>query len=127
MNIEQKKKLVQILYPNEKIRDFMINDLYQELKSIVVFEKCYSEKHIEANERNKSLENLKKEIIEFFKNNENYANAIQSLFLKSYDKMLDEIIVGCWFYYSQLNSNEIDIFKDKKSITYTKVSIIDIL
>ena len=41
----------------------MINDLYQELKLFIDFEKCYSEKYLEANERKKSLENLKNEIM----------------------------------------------------------------
>ena len=127
MDIEQKKKLVQILYPNEKIRDFMINDLYQELKLFIDFEKCYSEKYLEANERKKSLENLKDEIMVFLKNNGNYANAIQSLFLRSYNDIINEIVMGYCFYITQLNLKEIDIFKDKKSICYSEVSIIDIL
>lgn len=127
MNIEEKQKLLQLLYPNDEIRDFLINDLYQELINIIPKSLCISSKNLVNSTREKNLQKVKMYINDFFKDNESYIQTINDLFSVKYNEMIEDVIIGFCFYLSQTKNNDIHIFKDKRSICFSEVSIIDIL
>lgn len=127
---KRKCKLLNYLFPNEKVRSFLCNDLYIELTQIIPYNLCLSSKNLNNIIRQENKEKVKSIIKKFIKENINYEKEIKKIY-KDYDneRILDEIIIGYVFYLANTIRKffTIDIFYDKKSICYSPISIIDII
>ena len=121
----KEEKFLQLLYRTDEIRKIMINDVYQELLEIIPIKLCFSSKNIVKETREMNLKTALNSISNFIDNNVDYKNVIQEI----YEDNLEYVLYGYMFYLS--NTNEkclgIDIFKDKKSILYSEISLLDIL
>ena len=129
MNFERKQKLLKYLYPTEKIRSFMCNDLYVELHAVMP-KVCILSKNVNFQIRKKNLESVYNTVKVFFKNNHNYKRQIEGLFCdKNYEEVLNDIVIGYVFFVANTSNiySKIDIFKDKKSICYCPISVIDLI
>ena len=130
MNNERKEKLLKYLFPTEEIRKFVCNDLFMELSEIIKTTDCISSKNIKNSVRQENKEKVEKQIKEFIKQNPNYEKMLLELYhQKDISQIYDDILIGYTFYLASTYGRigEIDIFKDKKSICYAPISIIDIL
>lgn len=126
----RKQKLLNYLYPREEIARFMICDFYVELALLLDKKICFSANNIKKEERQKNLKLAREIVYSFLQNNENYLKRAQDYFpTKDINSLITDILYG----YLLLVSSNInrgtgaDIFLDKRSICYSKTSIIDIL
>ena len=124
-------EFLKYLYPTDEIRDFMCNDLYQELCEIIPKTKCFGSENVVASVREENLKFVKTSIVEFISNNQNYENELSKLYKdKKLEDVLDDIIVGFVFYVVNTNDRNKgeNIFTNKKSICYSfGPNILDIL
>ena len=129
MEKERKLKLLKYLYPSEQIRQFLCDDLYLEFMDIIPKNLCISSNNKTNIMRKENFNKVVYIITIFFKNNPKYQQKILELFNKSFDYLTYDIIAGYVFNLSNTIPRYIgiDIFRDKKSICYTPVSVIDLL
>lgn len=121
----KEEKFLQLLYRNEEARRIMINDVYQELLEIVPATLCFNSKNVVNETREKNLKNALISISNFLNENAEYKKIIKEL----YDENIEYILYGYMFYLAHTNKeySGIDIFKNKQSILYSMISILDIL
>ncbi len=130
MNINRKQKLVEYLYPTEEVMNFMCNDLYQELLQNVSQASCISSKNLVKSVRDKNLQHVKNQILAFVQNNGEYANILFDYYKSTnLNKIIDDILIGLVFYVANTTERfcRLDIFNDKKSICYNKMSILNFI
>ena len=130
MDIERKKKLLNYLFPTEEAREFVCNNFFDELSLIIkpTFCICYNNITVGVKKRNKEI--VKDKIKNFLSGNNFYLNKLSNLYSeKSIDKLTDDMLIGYVFYISVSSTryNSFDIFKDRRSICYEPISIIDML
>ena len=119
------------LYPTDEIRNFMCNDLYQELSNEIPYTKCFSSENIVNKNREDNLSFVKDKILGLVNNNQNYKQELSHLYKgKAMEDLLEDILIGYVFYI--VNTNEKnrgeDIFKNKKSVCYSSgPTILDLL
>lgn len=121
----KEEKLLQFLYRNEEIRKRLINDVYQELLEVVPPSLCFNSKNVVNATRDKNLGKALSSISNFLENNADYNKVIKEI----YDDDFQFVLCGYMFYLSHTNEKYIgiDIFKNKKSILYSEISLLDIL
>ncbi len=130
MEDKRKEKLLRYLFPTEEVRKFVCNDLFMELSEIIKTTDCISSKNIKKEVRQQNKEKVEKQIKDFIKQNPDYEKMLTELYhQKDINQIYDDILVGYTFFLANTYGRigEIDIFKDKKSICYAPISIIDIL
>lgn len=121
MTTEQKTALVDYLYINKKTQAFLCNDLFQEFKNIISDSLCISELNLDYETRKNNYSCVKMLIQLFFKNNPNYRKITKKLFDNfTENKLVEHLIIGYVFFLAIIDNKDIDIFKDEKSICYTK-------
>ncbi len=123
-------RFLRYLYSTDEIRDFMINDFYQELGENIAKTKCFSSENVVNATRENNYNYVKKSIIEFLNTNPTYQKELQKLLKRPANDMVEEFIIGYVFYVVNTDKNNacVDIFKNKKSICYTSSpTILDIL
>lgn len=121
MTQEQKITLVDYLYLNKETQSFLCNDLFQELKHTIPETLCISEKNINDEIRINNYSCVKMLILIFFQKNPDYKDITKKLFANFTEKkLIEHLILGYVFFLTIIDKNNIDIFKDKKSICYTK-------
>lgn len=121
----KEEKLLQFLYRNEEIRKRLINDVYQELLEVVPPSLCFNSKNVVNATRDENLRKALSSISNFLENNADYNKVIKEI----YDEDFQFVLCGYMFYLSHTNEKYIgiDIFKNKKSILYSEISLLDIL
>ena len=121
----KEEKLLQFLYRNEEIRKRLINDVYQELLEVVPPSLCFNSKNVVNATRDENLRKALSSISNFLENNADYNKVIEEI----YDEDFQFVLCGYMFYLSHTNEKYIgiDIFKNKKSILYSEISLLDIL
>lgn len=124
MELKEKEELIKYLYPAPKSREFLINDLYQELA--LPIEKIYSNDNLDVTKRKENYLICYKIIENYLKNNKNYQILVENIYKMPIKDIIEDILIGYCFYISQ-TTFDYDIFKDKKSVLYAKISIINIL
>ncbi len=124
MELKEKEELIKYLYPTVKSREFLINDLYQEL--VLPIEKIYSNDNLDVTKRKENYLICYKIIENYLKNNKNYQILVENIYKMPIKDIIEDILIGYCFYISQ-TTFDYDIFKDKKSVLYAKISIINIL
>lgn len=129
MTKEEKQKLMNYLYPTDDVLNFMCNDFYQELLAVIPASVCISTKNIVAKTRESNLRLVKNKILEFLDNNKNYSTELKNIYKeRALKNKINEFVVGFVFYISCVNEKyDIDIFKSKKSICYSEISLVDVL
>ncbi|MGN1201329.1 MAG: hypothetical protein ACI4R8_03645 [Candidatus Caccovivens sp.] len=130
MNKSQKLKLMDYLYPNEEARSFICNDLYQELLKYIPSSLLISTDNIPKEKRLINIAKVKQTIITFLIK-KNYERVLLKKIglLAINNDVIEELITGLTFFVSNTEERckDVDIFKDKKSICYQEISIIDVL
>ena len=130
MTNEKKTKLIKYLYPTDKIRHFMCNDFYQELLNYISVNILICTQNKTNKIREENVKFARDKILWFLQNNNSYVDELKILFRddKIFDRV-DDFVIGLTFFVSCINNkfNEIDIFKNKESICFCEVSIIDLL
>lgn len=124
-------EFIKYLYPTDEIRNFMCNDLYQELNEIIPKTKCFCSDNIVSKTREENYMFIKTHIVNFILTNDNYKKELNKLYKdREFDDLINDIIIGYVFFTvntDDKNKGE-DIFKNKKSICYSVApSILDIL
>lgn len=124
-------EFIKYLYPTDEIRNFMCNDLYQELNEIIPKTKCFCSDNIVSKTREENYMFVKTHIVNFILTNDNYKKELNKLYKdREFDDLINDIIIGYVFFTvntDDKNRGE-DIFKNKKSICYSVApSILDIL
>jgi len=121
----KEEKLLQFLYRNDEIRKRLINDVYQELLEVVPPSLCFNSKNVVNATRDENLRKALSSISNFLENNADYNEVVKEI----YDDDFQFVLCGYMFYLSHTNEKYIgiDIFKNKKSILYSEISLLDIL
>ena len=129
MEIERKQKLLNYLMPNKEKRNFLCNDLFMELKELIPDSIIISMKNNSLKERKKNYQTVETIILNFINNNINYKKQIKDLFNLNETDILTDLVIGYVFFVINTNAKfyHIDIFKDKRSICYSPISIIDFI
>ena len=128
--INNKEKLVKYLYPTKQIMGLMCNDIYQELLEIIPLEHCISNNNLNSNVRAKNLEFLNGAIKGFLLNNIDYQKVLFEYYRhNNLDWITRDILIGFILYISTLSEDfkNIDILKDKQSILYGEIFILDLI
>ena len=127
---ERKVKLLNYLYPNESVRSFCCNDLYQELIEILPTKICISTNNLKPSIRKQNLHVAKGIVYNFLSGNQSYKDKVIELYAENdITKIVECVLLGYVFflYCSHAKYARADIFRDKKSIFYSPISILDIL
>ena len=103
-------------FPNEGILNFMVNDLFLELKEMISIDLIYSEENKKDSVRTQNRNKVEDIIVKFFNENPVYISEFKKLYQRDFIKVIDNIIES--FTFSVL-LDEKKTYKDKKSITYT--------
>lgn len=119
---EKMLKFIKFLYPTDEIRNFMCNDLYQELNEIIPKTRCFCSDNIVSKSREANFLFVKTNVANFVLNNPNYKQELAKLYKgRDFDDLINDIIIGYVFFVvstDDKNKGE-DIFKNKKSICYS--------
>ena len=130
MEIERKQKLINYLYPNEKIRGFFCDELYIELQNFIPNQICITSKNTSFSSRNENLNKIYSIVNNFVEKNSYYKNKILYFYKdEQFNNIIKKIVIGYVFYLSNAIPRyvSIDIFRDRRSICYSPISIIDII
>ncbi len=124
-------KFLKYLYPTDEIRDFMCNDLYQELNEVIPNIKCFCSDNVVKSVRKENRKFVKTNIVNFIEDNPVYKQEIEKLYKsKVISNIIDDIFTGYVLYVvntSEKNKGE-NIFTNKKSICYSEgPNLLDIL
>lgn len=103
-------------FPNEGILNFMVNDLFLELKEMISIDLIYSEENKKDSIRTQNRNKVEDIIVEFFNENPVYISEFKKLYQRDFIEVIDNIIES--FTFSVL-LDEKKTYKDKKSIAYT--------
>jgi len=121
----KEEKFLQLLYRTDEIRERMINDVYQELLEVIPATLCFGSKNVVNATREENLNIALNSIANFMDKNSDYKKLIKNI----YGENIEFVLYGYLFYLAHTNEKYfgIDIFKDKRSILYNEISILDIL
>ena len=129
MNTERKNKLIEYLYPSTSAIDFMFGDLYVELSTILSKKLCFSKDNLNKAVRDKNLELAVYIVNKFLVDNPLYKKRLFEFYPhKDYSVLVGDVIVGYILYITpHINKRTgADVFLDKRSICFSKVSILDL-
>lgn len=103
-------------FPSKEVLDFMLNDLFEELKKLVSIDLIYSEDNKQDSIRTKNRNNVEDIIVQFFNENPVYIQEFKKLYQRDFIEVIDNIIESFTF---SILLDEKKTYKDKKSISYT--------
>jgi len=129
MNETRKRKLLNYLYPREEIAEFMISDFYVELTIVLDKKICFSSSNIKNSERAKNLSIAREIVSNFLESNIEYKLKLEEFFPKTDKKVLIDNIICGYVMIISLHINKgsgADVFLDKRSVCYSKISILDL-
>ena len=129
MDTARKKKLITYLYPNKHILEFMYNDFYVELYKILPRKICFSNDNLKNENRNNNYKKAINILKNFFNENIVYYNKLKELYpYKHLDYIIKDVLAGyILFLTPNINKNTgADVYSDRRSICYSKISILDI-
>ncbi len=106
----------------------MCNDLFQELQKKIPNRICISDANTYESVRKRNFSEVKRTIKRFVAANSVYSKAIKEIYQSKIDNnILEEIVISYIFFLANTEHKNIDIFKDKKSICYSEISLLDLL
>lgn len=130
MNTYRKEKLINYLFPTVEIAEFLFGDLYVELSKILPKKICFSSSNIKKSCREENLKLATETINSFINDNLGYASRLFELFGEvERSALVKDILIGYIFYCTDnINRNTgADVFMDKRSVCYSKYSILDLI
>ena len=131
MDYKRQEKLVDYLFRTPEIRSFLCNDLYQELLKICKTSDFINSSYISEKNRVNGYKKVSSSIMTFLKQQQIYAKMLLQIYNqeKITVDIIDDLIVGITLYIisTQENYSQMDVFTDKKSICYRRISILDVL
>ena len=130
METKDKQKLVEYLYPTDQLMNFMCNDLYQELLCLMPKSLYLSTKNLSGKIRKQNFQKVKQEIVKFILTNLNYKTELFKHYKHTMiSPILYDVIVGLTFYIASTSDKyqDVDIFKDKKSVCCGVCSILNFI
>lgn len=125
-----KEKMVRYLYPTKKIMTLMCNDVYQELLEIIPMGYCISKDNLNSSTRIKNLKFVSGAIKGFIIGNREYAKILFEYYRhNNIDTIVYDILIGFVLYISTISDEfkNIDILRDKQSIIYGEIFILDLV
>ena len=129
MQKERKEKLIKYLFPNEKSRKLLCEDVYFELEKVLPKNICLSYKNNNSEKRKENLAFARDKIKQFLNQNPIYLKEIENIY-KGFEteSLVDTLLFGyVFFLIFSSNEGELDVFLCKNSVCYSPISIIDIL
>ena len=129
MNTNRKEKLINYLFPTVEVAEFLFGDLYVELSKVLPKKICFSSENIKKTCRDENLKRAKEIVNEFINGNLRYERRLIELIGKvERDILIKDLLAGYIFYCTDnVNRNTgADVFEDRRSICYSKFSILDI-
>lgn len=130
MENERKQRLIKYIFCTEEIRSFLCDDFFMEIMEILPKNLCISAKNCSLQCRKNNYAKVKSIISDFVFNNKNYQREIFKLFkVENLEQIINNLILGYVFFWSNTYYKYfgVDIFRDKRSICYSPVSIIDVI
>ena len=136
MDKESKQKLLKYFFPTEEIRKVMCNDLFVELDELFLNKICIFEENKSRRKRKEHYKLTFEIILDFFIHNRDYSKKVTLIYgdqtaslNENVENIINSVIMRYVFYLTGTNSKwqNIDIFKDKRSICYSHISLADIL
>ena len=130
MNEIRKRKLLEYLYPREEIAEFMFFDFYAELSLVLDKKICFSANNLKNDIRRKNLILAKEIVAKFLKENSCYSKKLGEYISTDNENIIINNVLYGYLLIISSNINRgagADIFLDKRSICYSKTSIIDVL
>lgn len=103
-------------FPNKEILDFMVNDLFVELKDLISIDMIYSEENKKDTVRTRNRNKVEDIIVKFFNDNPDYINEFKKLYQRDFIEVIDNLIES--FTFSILLDDK-RTYRDRKSIAYT--------
>lgn len=114
-----------------KFEGFYVMNLYKEFDLIIPKNLCISIKNTTKKIREENYQKVFSLIQKFFNQNKDYKNCLLKLYTKNeFDKnFYEDILIGYVFFIacSMPNEERFDIFKNKTSICFAPISIVDML
>ena len=128
MNTTRKKNLINYLYPNKHVAEFMYNDFYFELYNFLPRKICFSNDNLKNENRNRNYTKAILIIKNFLNTNIMYLNKLKELYpYKNFNYIIKDVLAGyILFLTPHINKNTgADVYTDKRSVCYSKASILD--
>ena len=119
MTNEEKQKMLLSLFPNEDVRKFMCNDLFQEIKKIVPISLIISQTNKDVKQRELNYITARDSIKKFILNDKIYNDYIFKIYeLRDFESLVDNVFEGYVFYLTCVSPRhtKIDMFKDSRSV-----------
>ena len=129
MDLSRKKKLINYLFYNQAVAEFMYNDFYVELYKVLPKNICFSKDNMNRETRAKNYNNAIIIINNFLSNNSIYKLKLSEIYsYKNIDIIVKDVLVGFVLYLTpHINKNTgADVFLDARSVCYSKISILDV-
>lgn len=127
----QAEKIMAMVFPTEMARRFLCDDFYQELLKVIPPQKCICQFNIIKRVRLNNLALVKKTIVEFLANNNDYVYALKDIyFCDNLDNIIiNRLILGFVYFISKTNKEfkDINITTDRYSICYYDVDMLNLL
>lgn len=130
MNTKEKELLIKYLFPTEEIRKFLINDIYQEFNEFLPKENLFNERNMKTEQRLNNYNQYCSLIKDYLNNHSDYLKEVYGVYHNiNIESLIDDLLMGYVFYLSEIDDKlqKFDIFKDKKSICFTEISILDVM
>lgn len=128
MTKKEKDKIREYLYPTFEEEDFLVNVIYQDLKEIIPQNICICSKNLTSKIRKSHYNEVYDYIYDYLHQHQKYCDYLMSEYPLDMDEdLIDDLIINFVFCLSQENAiyKDIHIFKNRKSICFTDVSILD--
>lgn len=130
MTDKQKQSLIKFLFPTKEKRTFLINNVYADLSEVLPSYKLFDRKYFSDEIREREYQNAIFIVQKFLQENRRYLKEMTTMRIKTdFLAVCDELLYGYAFFLSQTNDiyKDIDIFQDKRALTYRNIFILDII
>lgn len=124
------KKLKDYLYPTEEIEHFLIKEINPKLKQMLQNVSIFAAENEEKKIRKQNYDKFYFVVCELLFSNETYLNNVKNYWGKlKFKYIIDDIIINYVFNLTQQDSTfkNVDIFKNKQSICYRKISVLSFI
>lgn len=135
MTTKEKKYLKEYLYPTQEAKNFIIGEINPLLTQLLPKELCISDANLNHKVRKLNYQRAYLRICEFLFANEKIVDTLERIWSINttnhfeLKELVDDMIVNYVFCLTQAHEEykKIDIFKNKRSICFRDISILDVL
>lgn len=130
MNQNEKISLLKFLFSSEDKRQFLCNDMFQELMEFLPVEFCINDENRFDIVRKENIKKAHSMIADFVNNQDGYKSQLFKIFNnQDIDSIISDLISAYVFYVSQTSSEyrDVDVFADDRCISYLGFSLHNII